>query len=69
MLFEQVEDAGRLGDDADVIVAQAGALGGELDGVLQPADLVDQADIQGLSAGSPRMSRTARSTYASTGTW
>ena len=40
-----------LGVDADLIILEFGLLGDVLDGVLQSADLVDQAEIQGLLAG------------------
>ena len=40
-----------LGVNSDLVILQVRLLGGVLDGVLQSADLIDQAEFQGLPTG------------------
>ena len=49
--MQLLEEVLRLGDDADVVVGQLRLLGDVGDGVLERADLVDQAEFEGLLAG------------------
>ena len=51
VFHELLEERLRLGDDPDVVVGQLGLVGDELDGVVERAQPVHQAELEGLLAG------------------
>ena len=51
VFHQELDEVLRLGIDADLVVLELRLFGDESDGVVQRADLVDQAEFQGLLAG------------------
>src|SRR5439155_17675272 len=51
-LFQQtLDEILGLGNDADLVIGKLGVFGDIVDGILESADLVDQAEVERLFAG------------------